>query len=276
MFGQFTLRRTAKGNARAKYFSEILEKCPFFSNFSGIIPFPKYRENIRKKSQQTQIFFLFFWKNFRSGVSRGRKIYSSLSDLEQVSKRPLPLSVEVGSGRVRSCSGCVGRVNRLLCAVCRSALSRCHNRRVRACVLQQRSNLHGSNASRATLQLELQAAGVEYQPGDHVGVFAINRPDLVDGVIAHLQQPVDPDKVVELQLEKESHTSNGERKGEERRGEERKAYVYLKILAQRKKKYVEIAKLRLETYGKNVGTFRKLSHISYHRIKIRKFSQNAR
>lgn len=88
-------------------------------------------------------------------------------------------------------------------------LSRCHNRRVRACMLRRRSNLHGSNASRATLQLELDAGDVEYQPGDHVGVFAINRTELVDGIIAHLQQPCDPDKVVELQLEKESHTSNG-------------------------------------------------------------------
>ncbi|KAE8744679.1 hypothetical protein FOCC_FOCC008682 [Frankliniella occidentalis] len=73
-------------------------------------------------------------------------------------------------------------------------LSRCHNRRVRACMLRRRSNLHGSNASRATLQLELDAGDVEYQPGDHVGVFAINRTELVDGIIAHLQQPCDPDK----------------------------------------------------------------------------------
>jgi len=42
-----------------------------------------------------------------------------------------------------------------------------------------------------------------------VGVFAENRAELVDGIIGRLQ-PCDPDKVVELQLEKENHTSNGE------------------------------------------------------------------
>jgi nitric-oxide synthase len=56
--------------------------------------------------------------------------------------------------------------------------------------------------------LEL-AADMPYTPGDHVGVFACNRQELVDGVLSRLQTTTDPDQPVELQMQKENHTSNG-------------------------------------------------------------------
>jgi hypothetical protein len=56
--------------------------------------------------------------------------------------------------------------------------------------------------------LEL-AADLPYTPGDHVGVFACNRQELVDGVLSRLQTTTDPDQPVELQMQKENHTSNG-------------------------------------------------------------------
>jgi sulfite reductase alpha subunit-like flavoprotein len=56
--------------------------------------------------------------------------------------------------------------------------------------------------------LEL-AADLPYTPGDHVGVFACNRQELVDGILSRLQTTTDPDQPVELQMQKENHTSNG-------------------------------------------------------------------
>lgn len=42
-----------------------------------------------------------------------------------------------------------------------------------------------------------------------MGVFACNRKELVDGILSRLQTTTDLDQPVELQLQKENHTSNG-------------------------------------------------------------------
>ncbi|KDR21429.1 nitric oxide synthase, salivary gland isoform X2 [Zootermopsis nevadensis] len=88
------------------------------------------------------------------------------------------------------------------------ALSKCHNKKVIPCQLLRKTNLHGSDASRATMLLEL-SSDLPYTPGDHVGVFACNRKELVDGILSRLQTTTDLDQPVELQLQKENHTSNG-------------------------------------------------------------------
>jgi nitric-oxide synthase len=56
--------------------------------------------------------------------------------------------------------------------------------------------------------LEL-ASDLPYMPGDHVGVFACNRKELVDAVLSRLQTTTDLDQTLELQIQKENHTSNG-------------------------------------------------------------------
>jgi nitric-oxide synthase len=48
-----------------------------------------------------------------------------------------------------------------------------------------------------------------YKPGDHLGVYAINRPELVDKIMNRVKGVDDPDTPVELQLLKETHTNNG-------------------------------------------------------------------
>ena len=66
--------------------------------------------------------------------------------------------------------------------------------------------------SSATLLLELDdLAGMEiaYKPGDHLGVFACNRSELVEGILKHLDTSFDPDVPVELQIQKQTHTPNG-------------------------------------------------------------------
>lgn len=48
-----------------------------------------------------------------------------------------------------------------------------------------------------------------YKPGDHLGVFACNRSELVEAILKRVQTPFDPDVPIELQIQKHSHTPNG-------------------------------------------------------------------
>nr|XP_023011652.1 nitric oxide synthase [Leptinotarsa decemlineata] len=87
-------------------------------------------------------------------------------------------------------------------------LSKCHNKKVSVSKLLRRTNLHGEKSTKATLLLEFRSS-LPYKPGDHLGVFAKNRPDLVDGIIKRLKGVTDPDVPVEMQILQETHTSNG-------------------------------------------------------------------
>jgi nitric-oxide synthase len=89
-----------------------------------------------------------------------------------------------------------------------TALSKCHNKKVCSSRLLRRTNLHGEKSSRATLLLEFEN-DLPYNPGDHLGVYAINRPELVDKIMNRVKGVDDPDTPVELQLLKETHTNNG-------------------------------------------------------------------
>nr|CAD7595373.1 unnamed protein product [Timema genevievae] len=64
------------------------------------------------------------------------------------------------------------------------------------------------SCSRATMLIHISTE-LPYLPGDHVGVFASNRPEMVEGILARLQSPGDLNVPVELQIMKETHTSNG-------------------------------------------------------------------
>nr|CAD7449576.1 unnamed protein product [Timema bartmani] len=100
------------------------------------------------------------------------------------------------------------------------ALSKYHNKKVSICQLLRKTNLHSSDTrvaylpvfvpSRSTLLLELDAGQeIQYQPGDHVGVFPCNRKDIVDGVLSRLTIRVDLDVPVQVQVLKANNTSNG-------------------------------------------------------------------
>ncbi|XP_063234452.1 nitric oxide synthase-like protein [Bacillus rossius redtenbacheri] len=81
------------------------------------------------------------------------------------------------------------------------ALSKYHNRKVSACRVLRRTNLHSAEESRSTLLLELESgAELTYQPGDHVGVFPSNRKEIVDGILSRLTVRVDPDVPVQVQV----------------------------------------------------------------------------
>lgn len=50
---------------------------------------------------------------------------------------------------------------------------------------------------------------LNYEPGDHVGVFPMNRKELVDGILAKLYGVSNPDEPLQLQILNEKHASNG-------------------------------------------------------------------
>lgn len=89
-----------------------------------------------------------------------------------------------------------------------NGLIKCHNRKASTCKLLRRKNLHGTKSNKATLLLEF-ASNLVYNPGDHLGVFGRNRPEIVDGIIERLQGVTNPDVSVELQHLEEKHTPNG-------------------------------------------------------------------
>ena len=94
-------------------------------------------------------------------------------------------------------------------------LSKYHNRKLHYSIVGDKRNLHGSESSRATLFIQLETTDVlKYEPGDHVGVLASNRSDLIEGIISHLDlSNTDPDKPMELQTLKETQTSSGKLNG---------------------------------------------------------------
>lgn len=53
---------------------------------------------------------------------------------------------------------------------------------------------------------------IKYDPGDHVGIIACNRKDLVDSILMRLRDIDDYDQPLQLQLMKETHTSSGKKK----------------------------------------------------------------
>lgn len=76
-------------------------------------------------------------------------------------------------------------------------------------------NSEDSKNDRVTLWVEIgvdewtKTDKVMYRPGDHVGMYATNREEIVSGIIPYLQCDQDPDEPMELQLLKEKHTSTG-------------------------------------------------------------------
>ncbi|XP_057655799.1 nitric oxide synthase-like protein isoform X1 [Diorhabda carinulata] len=89
-----------------------------------------------------------------------------------------------------------------------NGIFKCYNKKASICKLIRRKNLHGEKSPKVTLLLEF-SSNLVYNPGDHLGVFARNSPEVVDGIIKRLQGVTNPDISVELQILEETHTSNG-------------------------------------------------------------------
>lgn len=72
-------------------------------------------------------------------------------------------------------------------------------------------NLHGQSDNRSTILVKILTNDhdISFQPGDHVGIFAENRLEIVNGILKCLTGVENPDEILQLQVLKEHHTSNG-------------------------------------------------------------------
>ncbi|KAM3936048.1 nitric oxide synthase, inducible [Leptodactylus fuscus] len=89
------------------------------------------------------------------------------------------------------------------------ALSKLHSRSILKMTLKSRQNLQSSKSSRATLLVKLSSENsqeVEYLPGEHVGVFPGNQPELVTSIMKLLKDapPINQD----IRLETRSEQGN--------------------------------------------------------------------
>uniref|UniRef100_A0A6E8WD04 Nitric oxide synthase n=1 Tax=Anopheles coluzzii TaxID=1518534 RepID=A0A6E8WD04_ANOCL len=92
------------------------------------------------------------------------------------------------------------------------ALSKFHNKKSMECSVKRNPiNLHCemNGTERSTILVEIMAEGIDYEPGDHVGIFPANRKEIVDGIIERLTGVNDPDEELQLQVLKEKQTQNG-------------------------------------------------------------------
>uniref|UniRef100_A0AAR2M090 Nitric oxide synthase, inducible n=1 Tax=Pygocentrus nattereri TaxID=42514 RepID=A0AAR2M090_PYGNA len=84
-----------------------------------------------------------------------------------------------------------------------TALSALHSKTVFSMKLKRRKNLQCPQSRRSTILVELEVDGgkevLNYAPGDHVGVFPGNSPEMVTGILKHL--PSAPPTSQSLRLE---------------------------------------------------------------------------
>ncbi|KAH9512565.1 hypothetical protein Btru_038802, partial [Bulinus truncatus] len=92
------------------------------------------------------------------------------------------------------------------------ALSKLHCKKVLPCILTERIQLQTPDSDRQTILVKLNTQGASellYYPGDHLGIFPANLPELVDGVIARLNNAPAPDQVIRTEFLNEVVTPLG-------------------------------------------------------------------
>ncbi|KAM9386680.1 LOW QUALITY PROTEIN: nitric oxide synthase 3 [Phaethornis superciliosus] len=83
-----------------------------------------------------------------------------------------------------------------------AGLCHLHKRRVLPCSVLSVENLQSEDSGRATLLVRLSGGGqaeLRYQPGDHLGVFPANRPELVRGVLERVRDPPPPEQPLSVE-----------------------------------------------------------------------------
>ncbi|XP_063821545.1 nitric oxide synthase-like protein [Ostrinia nubilalis] len=91
-----------------------------------------------------------------------------------------------------------------------AALQSALNKQFVTCIVKANKDLGDASAERSTIFIDMEPKDeIKYDPGDHVGIIACNRKELVDGLLARLQDVDDFDEPLQLQLMKETHTSSG-------------------------------------------------------------------
>uniref|UniRef100_A0A674JQL3 Nitric oxide synthase 3 n=1 Tax=Terrapene triunguis TaxID=2587831 RepID=A0A674JQL3_9SAUR len=84
-----------------------------------------------------------------------------------------------------------------------TGLSHVHKRRVFPCRVLSVQNLQSKESSRATILVRLDTAGqpeLQYLPGDHVGIFPANRPELVQELLERVEDPPPDEEPVAVEF----------------------------------------------------------------------------
>ncbi|XP_045781881.1 nitric oxide synthase-like protein isoform X1 [Maniola jurtina] len=91
-----------------------------------------------------------------------------------------------------------------------TALQSTMNRQLTTCIVKANKDLGDTSAERSTIFIDMEPMGeINYDPGDHVGIMACNRKELVDRLLSRLKDVDNYDEPLQLQLMKETHTSSG-------------------------------------------------------------------
>lgn len=92
----------------------------------------------------------------------------------------------------------------------KAALEASFRKQLITCKVKENKNLGDFSADRATVFVDMQPeTEFKYDPGDHVGVLACNRKEIVDAVLERMKDVDDYDKTVQLQVMKETLTPTG-------------------------------------------------------------------
>ncbi|XP_072921558.1 nitric oxide synthase 1 isoform X1 [Hemitrygon akajei] len=92
------------------------------------------------------------------------------------------------------------------------ALYSIHKKKVSAARLLSRRNLQSPKSSRSTILLQIHTdklAELNYQPGDHLGVFPGNHEDLVNALINRLEDAPPANQVIKVEFLEEKTTALG-------------------------------------------------------------------
>ncbi|XP_038619697.1 LOW QUALITY PROTEIN: nitric oxide synthase, brain [Tachyglossus aculeatus] len=91
-------------------------------------------------------------------------------------------------------------------------LNSIHKKRISAARLLTRQNLQSSKSSRSTIFVRLHTNGhpdLQYQPGDHLGVFPGNHEDLVNALLERLEDAPPVNQLVKVEVLEERTTALG-------------------------------------------------------------------
>lgn len=92
----------------------------------------------------------------------------------------------------------------------KSALETSFRKNLITCTVKDNQHLADSTADRATIYVDIESSDeLKYDPGDHVGILACNRREIVDTVLRRLKEVDDYDKTMQLQVQKETLTPTG-------------------------------------------------------------------
>ena len=93
------------------------------------------------------------------------------------------------------------------------SLSQLHGRNFSPCKLLTKRNLVDPSSSRIKLCIELSPQvhtnEMQFKPGDHIGILAENRQELVDKVLSRLLNAPDPDQLVRVEFHQEKNAIFG-------------------------------------------------------------------